>query len=72
LDSVFRRERGSLKQPSESDGEKGGADRCCSTGRSEASWRRGIEMLERNEMGFWEQNGYPMFGDPWKEQRFRE
>ncbi len=33
-------------------------------------WVRGLEFLERDAPGFWEQNGYHMRGDPWKEQRF--
>jgi DMSO/TMAO reductase YedYZ molybdopterin-dependent catalytic subunit len=32
-------------------------------------WVRGFEFLAQNAAGFWEQNGYHMFGDPWKEQR---
>ena len=33
-------------------------------------WVRGIEFLDHDVLGFWEQNGYHMYGDPWKEQRF--
>ena len=33
-------------------------------------WVRGIEFLDHDMAGFWEQNGYHMYGDPWKEQRF--
>jgi DMSO/TMAO reductase YedYZ molybdopterin-dependent catalytic subunit len=33
-------------------------------------WVRGIEFLDHDTPGFWEQNGYHMYGDPWKEQRF--
>jgi DMSO/TMAO reductase YedYZ molybdopterin-dependent catalytic subunit len=33
-------------------------------------WVRGIELLDHDAPGFWEQNGYHMYGDPWKEQRF--
>jgi DMSO/TMAO reductase YedYZ molybdopterin-dependent catalytic subunit len=33
-------------------------------------WVRGIEFLEQDEPGFWEQNGYHIYGDPFKEQRF--
>jgi DMSO/TMAO reductase YedYZ molybdopterin-dependent catalytic subunit len=32
-------------------------------------WVRGLEFLEGDRAGFWEQNGYHMYGDPWKEQR---
>ncbi len=35
-----------------------------------AKWVRGIELLPADAAGFWEQNGYHMYGDPWKEQRF--
>ena len=30
----------------------------------------GFEFLDHDAPGFWEQNGYHMYGDPWKEQRF--
>ena len=33
-------------------------------------WVRGVEFLDRDVPGFWEQNGYHMYGNPWKEQRF--
>jgi len=33
-------------------------------------WVRGIEFLDHDAAGFWEQNGYHMYGDPWREQRF--
>ena len=33
-------------------------------------WVRGLEFLESDAPGFWEQNGYHMYGDPFKEQRF--
>jgi DMSO/TMAO reductase YedYZ molybdopterin-dependent catalytic subunit len=33
-------------------------------------WVRGFEFLESDAPGFWEQNGYHMYGDPWREQRF--
>jgi DMSO/TMAO reductase YedYZ molybdopterin-dependent catalytic subunit len=35
-----------------------------------AKWVRGIECLEEDVPGFWEQNGYHMRGDPWQEERF--
>lgn len=35
-----------------------------------AKWIRGIELRGSDAPGFWEQNGYHMHGDPWKEQRF--
>jgi DMSO/TMAO reductase YedYZ molybdopterin-dependent catalytic subunit len=33
-------------------------------------WVRGLQFLSHDEPGFWERNGYHMYGDPWKEQRF--
>src|SRR5437667_344801 len=40
-----------------------------------AKWVRGIEVMEENRPGFWEQwdhGGYHLRGDPWLEQRFRD
>ncbi|MBS8266003.1 sulfite oxidase-like oxidoreductase [Mesobacillus boroniphilus] len=34
-----------------------------------AKWVRGIEFSSENRPGFWEENGYHMYGNPWKEQR---
>lgn len=36
-----------------------------------AKWIKGIELLDKDKAGFWEQNGYHMRGDPWKEERYR-
>lgn len=33
-------------------------------------WLRGIEFLNENKPGFWEQNGFHINGDPFKEERF--
>jgi DMSO/TMAO reductase YedYZ molybdopterin-dependent catalytic subunit len=33
-------------------------------------WVRGLEFLDKDKPGFWEQNGYHMYGNPFKEQRF--
>ena len=33
-------------------------------------WVRGLSLMAEDEPGFWEQNGYHIYGDPWKEQRF--
>jgi DMSO/TMAO reductase YedYZ molybdopterin-dependent catalytic subunit len=33
-------------------------------------WLRGLEFLDHDAPGFWEQNGYHMYGDPFKEERF--
>lgn len=35
-----------------------------------AKWIRAIELRATDAPGFWEQNGYHMHGDPWKEERF--
>lgn len=35
-----------------------------------AKWIRGIEFLEADRPGFWEENGYHNHGDPWLEERF--
>jgi DMSO/TMAO reductase YedYZ molybdopterin-dependent catalytic subunit len=35
-----------------------------------AKWVAGIEFREAEQAGFWEQNGYHMRGDPWREERF--
>jgi DMSO/TMAO reductase YedYZ molybdopterin-dependent catalytic subunit len=32
-------------------------------------WVQGLEFLDYDMPGFWEQNGYHMYGDPFKEQR---
>ena len=36
-----------------------------------AKWIRGLEFLSTDKAGFWEDGGYHMLGDPWREQRFR-
>src|SRR5258708_34701798 len=33
-------------------------------------WVRSLEFLEKDNPGFWEQNGYHMRGDPFREERF--
>jgi DMSO/TMAO reductase YedYZ molybdopterin-dependent catalytic subunit len=33
-------------------------------------WIRGLIMNETDEPGFWEQNGYHLYGEPWAEQRY--
>jgi DMSO/TMAO reductase YedYZ molybdopterin-dependent catalytic subunit len=35
-----------------------------------AKWVRGLELLAEDQPGFWEQYGYHMRGDPWKEERY--
>ena len=33
-------------------------------------WVRGLELFDHDIPGFWEQNGYHMYGNPFREQRF--
>ena len=35
-----------------------------------AKWVRGLQVLTKEEPGFWESLGYHIYGDPWKEQRY--
>jgi DMSO/TMAO reductase YedYZ molybdopterin-dependent catalytic subunit len=35
-----------------------------------AKWLRGIEFMAGDQPGFWEQNGYHLYGDPFREQRY--
>jgi DMSO/TMAO reductase YedYZ molybdopterin-dependent catalytic subunit len=35
-----------------------------------AKWVAGVRVLDHDEPGFWEQNGYHNRGDPWQEQRY--
>jgi len=35
-----------------------------------AKWVRGLRLTETDEPGFWESNGYHIYGDPWQEQRY--
>jgi DMSO/TMAO reductase YedYZ molybdopterin-dependent catalytic subunit len=35
-----------------------------------AKWVSGLTVLDHDEPGFWEQNGYHIYGDPFKEQRY--
>jgi DMSO/TMAO reductase YedYZ molybdopterin-dependent catalytic subunit len=37
-----------------------------------AKWVHGIELTREDRAGFWEENGYHMRGDPWREERFRD
>jgi DMSO/TMAO reductase YedYZ molybdopterin-dependent catalytic subunit len=36
-----------------------------------ATWLRGFDFLAEDRAGFWEQVGYHMYGDPFREQRYR-
>jgi DMSO/TMAO reductase YedYZ molybdopterin-dependent catalytic subunit len=35
-----------------------------------AKWVTGLELMDGDWPGFWEQNGYHMRGDPWTEERY--
>ena len=35
-----------------------------------AKWVAGLRVMDNNEPGFWELNGYHIRGDPWKEERY--
>ena len=35
-----------------------------------AKWVRSFEFMDVNAPGFWEENGYHMHADPWKEERY--
>jgi len=35
-----------------------------------AKWIRQLHLLDQEEPGFWEVNGYHILGDPWLEQRY--
>jgi DMSO/TMAO reductase YedYZ molybdopterin-dependent catalytic subunit len=35
-----------------------------------AKWIAGLRIMDHDEPGFWESNGYHNRGDPWKEQRY--
>ena len=35
-----------------------------------AKWINGLEFLEKEELGFWERNGYHRRGEPWAQERY--
>ncbi len=35
-----------------------------------AKWISGIELIDREQSGFWEKNGYHQRGEPWTEERY--
>jgi DMSO/TMAO reductase YedYZ molybdopterin-dependent catalytic subunit len=35
-----------------------------------AKWVRGLVMMPDDEPGFWEERGYHLHGDPWREERY--
>jgi DMSO/TMAO reductase YedYZ molybdopterin-dependent catalytic subunit len=37
-----------------------------------AKWLQRIEFLAADKAGYWEQNGYHMYGDPWREERYSD
>ena len=37
-----------------------------------AKWIRGLELLDHDQLGFWERYGYSNAADPWKEERYSE
>ena len=37
-----------------------------------AKWITGLRLLRAEEQGFWESLGYHDYGDPWREQRYRD
>lgn len=41
-------------------------------GWKSAKWVNGIELMQEDRLGFWEEMGYHNNGDPWKEERFME
>ena len=36
----------------------------------DAKWVNGLEFMTEDRPGFWEERGYHMHGDPWKEERY--
>ena len=36
-----------------------------------AKFVAGLRLMDHDEPGFWERNGYHDRGDPWREQRFQ-
>ena len=35
-----------------------------------AKWVRSLESMDTDDPGFWENYGYHIYGDPWREQRY--
>ena len=35
-----------------------------------AKWLRSVDLLDHDQLGFWERNGYHAYGDPFREQRY--
>lgn len=36
-----------------------------------AKWITTLTLLDHDQQGFWERNGYHDLGDPWREQRYQ-
>ena len=36
-----------------------------------AKWVRWLDFIDQDQAGFWEGLGYHIYGDPWREQRYR-
>ena len=36
-----------------------------------AKWVTRLTLLDHDQRGFWERNGYHDLGDPWREQRYQ-
>jgi DMSO/TMAO reductase YedYZ molybdopterin-dependent catalytic subunit len=39
-------------------------------GWKSAKWLRGLELTDRNRRGYWEERGYHVHADPWREERY--
>lgn len=39
-------------------------------GWKSAKWLRGLELTDRNHRGYWEERGYHVHADPWREERY--
>ena len=37
-----------------------------------AKWLKALEFSATDKPGYWEENGYHNYGDPWREERFNE
>ena len=37
-----------------------------------AKWLKALEFSESDKPGYWEENGYHNYGDPFEEQRFTD
>jgi DMSO/TMAO reductase YedYZ molybdopterin-dependent catalytic subunit len=37
-----------------------------------AKWLNALQFTKRTEPGFWEQRGYHIYGNPWREQRYTD